>query len=94
MSGFRSWLEHNRFDPDNPEYNFGYHSVGQVDLLGSFDTDRFQEVWSTLSRYLDIYQITAGDVTATYDYTWTDPDYYQQQINIMKPGYDYSTYRN
>jgi hypothetical protein len=91
MSGFRSWLERNGFDPDNTEYNFGYHPVGQVDLQGSFGTDNFQEVWPTLSRYLDIYQITAGDVTATYDYTWTDADYYQQQIDIMKPGYDYST---
>ena len=91
MSGFRSWLERNVFDPDCPEYNFGYHPVGQVDLKGSFGTDRFLEVWPTLSRYLDIYKITAGDVSATYDYTWTDPDYYQQQINVMKPGYDYST---
>ena len=91
MLGFRSWLERNRFNPDNPEYNFGYHPVGQVDLVGSFGTDNFQEVWPILSKYLDIYKITAGDVTATYDYTWTDPDYYQQQIDVMKPGYDYST---
>ena len=94
MSGFRLWLERNRFDPGNPEYNFGYHSVGQVDLKGSFGTDRFQEVWTILSQYLDIYQISAGDAVATFDYNWTDPDYYQQQINIMKPGYDYSACRN
>jgi hypothetical protein len=68
--------------------------VGQVDLLGSFGTNCFQKVWPILSKYLDIYQISAGDVSATYDYTWTDPDYYQQQIDIMKPGYDYSTKGN
>ena len=91
MKGFRAWLEQNRFNPDNPEYNFGYHLVGQVDLKGSFGTDNYQQIWTILSQYLDIYKIAAGDVTATYDYTWTDPDYYQQQIDVMKPGYDYST---
>ena len=94
MSGFRSWLEHNRFDPNNPEYNFGYHPIGQVDLIKSFGTDNYQEVWPILSQYLDIYQISAGDAVATFDYNWTDSDYYQQQINIMRPGYDHSARRN
>ena len=94
MSGFRSWLKHNRFDPNNPEYNFGYHPIGQVDLIKSFGTDNYQEVWPILSQYLDIYQISAGDAVATFDYNWTDSDYYQQQINIMKPGYDHSARRN
>ena len=94
MSGFRSWLKHNRFDPNNPEYNFGYHPIGQVDLIKSFGTDNYQEVWPILSQYLDIYQISAGNAVATFDYNWTDSDYYQQQINIMKPGYDHSARRN
>jgi hypothetical protein len=91
MKGFRDWLHRNRFDAQNTEYNYGYHPVAQVELQRSFGTTNFREVWSILMRYLDIYKITAGDVSATYDYTWTDPDYYQQQINIMKPGYDYSS---
>ena len=91
MIGFRAWIERNGFDPTDPEYNFGYHPVGQVQLKESFGTDDYQQIWPVLSQHLDIYQITAGDITATYDYTWTDPDYYQQQIDIMKPGYDYST---
>ena len=37
--------------------------------------------------------ITAGAATATFDYTWSDPDYYEQQINRMIPGYDYSSGR-
>ena len=91
MTGFRAWLHRNRFDAQNTEYNYGYHPVGQVDLQGSFGTDDFREVWPILSKYLDIYKIQAGDISATYDYTWSDPDYYQQQINMMKPGYDYSS---
>ena len=91
MTGFREWLHRNRFDAQNNEYNYGYHSVGQVDLQGSFGTINFREVWQILNKYLDIYKITAGNTGATYDYTWTDPDYYQQQINRLKPGYDYSS---
>jgi len=91
MKGFRAWLHRNRFDAQNAEYNYGYHPVAQVELQSSFGTTNFREVWPILSRYLDIYKITAGDVSATYNYTWSDPDYYQQQINMMKPGYDYSS---
>ena len=91
MTGFRAWLHRNRFDAQNTEYNYGYHSVGQVDLQSSFGTTDFRKVWPILSKYLDIYKIQAGDISATYDYTWSDPDYYQQQINMMKPGYDHSS---
>jgi len=91
MKGFRDWLHRNRFDAQNTEYNYGYHPVGQVDLQGSFGTTDFREVLPILSKYLDIYKIIAGNVSATYDYTWSDPDYYQQQIDMMKPGYDYSS---
>ena len=91
MTGFRAWLHRNRFDAQNVEYNYGYHPVGQVELLSSFGTTDFREVWPILSKYLDIYKITAGDISATYEYTWSDPDYYQQQIDMMKPGYDYSS---
>jgi hypothetical protein len=91
MTGFRAWLHRNRFDTQNTEYNYGYHPVGQVDLQGSFGTTNFREVWPILSNHLDIYKIEAGNITATYDYAWTDTDYYQQQINKMKPGYDYSS---
>jgi len=91
MIGFREWLHRNRFDTQNTEYNYGYHPVGQVDLQGSFGTTDFKEIWQILSNHLDIYRIETDSISATYDYTWTDPDYYQQQINRLKPGYDYSS---
>ena len=91
MNGFREWLHRNRFDAQNTEYNYGYHTVGQVDLQSSFGTDDFKEICAILSEYLDIYKIEAGDASAIYDYAWTDSDYYQQQINRLKPGYDYSS---
>lgn len=90
---FGVWLEKNGFDPTDPQFNFGYHPVGQVALLESFGTTDGQVILSILSKYLDIYSISTGDVTAVYDYTWTDADYYQQQIDRLKPGYDYSSSR-
>ena len=92
LSGFREWLGRNGFDLANKEYNYGYHPVGQVALLESFGTTNFQDIWPVLSTHLDIYKIQAGEVSATYNYTWTDADYYEQQIAKLKPGYDYSSY--
>ena len=93
MAGFREWLVRNRFDLEDVEFNYGYHPVGQVELAKSFGTTEYQQVWPVLSKYLDIHSITAGPVTAVYDYAWTDADYYQQQIEMLKPGYDYSSRR-
>lgn len=90
---FGAWLEKNGFDPSDTQYNYGYHPVGQVALLESFGANDFETILPILSKYLDIYSISAGNVTAVYDYTWTDADYYQQQIERLKPGYDYSSRR-
>lgn len=96
LSGFREWLGRNGFDVDNKEYNYGYHPIGQVALLESFGTTDFREVWSILSKHLDIYAIACDDgsgniLRSVYPYTWTDTDYYEQQIAKLKPGYDYSS---
>ena len=93
MMVFREWLHRNRFDAQNTEYNYGYHPVGQVNLQSSFGTTNFREICPILSKYLDILSIEAGDARAVYDYTWTDADYYTQQIERLKPGYDFSSRR-
>lgn len=93
LAGFRDWLGRNGFDVNNTEYNFGYHPIGQVNLQESFGTTNFREVWPILSKYLDISKITAGNVSSSYNYTWTDTDYYTQQIERLTPGYDYSSRR-
>lgn len=96
MVGFRDWLVRNGFDLDDTQFNYGYHPVGQVLLQESFGTSDFREIWTILSRYLDIVQITCDDghgnvLRSVYPYTWTDKDYYEQQIEKLKPGYDYSS---
>ena len=93
MDGFSEWLIQNGFAHENTEYNYGYHQVGQVDLLASFGTCTVEEVWAQLGKYSDIYSICTGDIVAIYDYTWTDKNYYTQQIERLKPGYDYSSRR-
>lgn len=98
LSGFRDWLGRNGFDVEDTLYNYGYHPVGQVSLQESFGTTNYSDVWPILSKYLDIQGITTDDghgnvLRAVYPYTWTDPDYYQQQIDRLKPGYDYSSRR-
>lgn len=91
MAGFRDWLGRNGFDVDDPQYNYGYHPVGQVNLEESFGSSDFKQVWPILQQHLDIYRIQAGDTSAVYNYNYADRDYYEQQINRLKPGYDYSS---
>jgi hypothetical protein len=98
MAGFREWLERNGFSTVDPQYNYGYHPVGQVDLQASFGTTHYRDVWPILSKYLDIAAITCNDgrggiLRSVYPYSWSDRDYYDQQIEKLKPGYDYSSRR-
>ena len=90
---FKSWLVENGLDPLDPRLSLGYLSIGEIDFQASFGTDDPYTVWDKLSDHLDIYAIEVNGVKAIFDYCWSDPDYKQQQINIMRPGYDYSSSR-
>jgi hypothetical protein len=65
--------------------------LGQVDILNSFGTMHYQDIWNILSNHLDIYCIEVDGVKQTYNYCWTDDNYKQQQIDQLRPGYDYQT---
>jgi len=96
MGGFRDWLVRNGFSLQDTEYNYGYHPVGQVDLQQSFGTTNYREVWPILSKHLDVVQISCDDgsgnvLRSVYPYSWSDSDYYEQQIDLLKSGYDYSS---
>jgi hypothetical protein len=65
--------------------------VGQVQLQQSFGTTDYQLIWDILGSHLDIYKIEIDGVSGTFDYCWTDVDYKQKQIDMMRPGYDYSS---
>ena len=90
---FRGWLEENGRDPADSRLSLGYLPIGQVDLRASFGTTDYKTIWEILGSHLDIYRIEVDGVTNTFDYCWSDADYKQQQIDMMKPGYDYSSRR-
>ena len=88
---FRSWLIHNGLDPEDTGLSLGYLPLGQVDTMSAFGTQDPISVWQIMANYLDIYTITVDGVTQCYDYTWADADYQQRQIDMMRPGYDYTS---
>ena len=90
---FQTWMHKNGKDHQDPQLSCGYLPIGQVDLLSSFGTTDSQTIWNMLSSHLDIYKIEVDGVSNTFDYSWADTDYKQMQIDMMKPGYDYSSSR-
>lgn len=88
---FRQWLTENNLDYTDTDLSLGYMPIGQVNLKESFGTEDYQTIWNILGSHLDIYKIEVNDVSATYEYCWTDKNYKQMQIDMMKPGYDFSS---
>lgn len=80
---FREWLAANNFDPDDKSLTIGHPKVAQVDLVRSFGTINYQEIWSQLSQHQDVYRISTSMAHATYQYRWSDPDYDLQQIRKL-----------
>jgi len=88
---FKRWLKSNGRDPQDSKLSLGYLAIGQVDLQRSFETTEYQKIWDILSNHLDIYSIEIDGIKNIFDYCWSDSNYKQMQIDIMKPGYDYSS---
>lgn len=88
---FKTWLLDNNLDPQDPKLSLGYLPIGQVDLQRSFGTTDMFEIWEKLSSHLDIFSIEIDGVRNEFNYCWNDSDYQQQQIDMMRPGYDYSS---
>jgi hypothetical protein len=49
-----------------------------------------QKVWDCFNRYPDVYEIKTGKMNCVFDYHWSDADYEQKQIEILRPGYIYT----
>jgi hypothetical protein len=90
---FKQWLINNNLDPNDPKLSLGYLPIGEIDLITSFGTTKQEIIWSKLSNYLDVYSIEVDGVKNTFDYCWTDSDHKQRQIDMMRPGYDFSSRR-
>jgi len=84
LNEFREWLVKNQFDPEDKLLTIGHPKIAQVDLLRSFGTTDYKQIWTQLTAHLDVYKIRTAESAATYEYNWTDPDYDQQQIRKLK----------
>jgi hypothetical protein len=74
----------NNFDPEDKSLTIGHPQVAQVDLLRSFGTTDYEAIWQQLAQYLDVYKIQTSRAAATYSYRWSDPDYQNKQIEVLK----------
>lgn len=83
LTDFRTWLIDNGFDPEDKSLTIGHPQVGQVDLLRSFGTEDYQQIWRQLNTRLDVHAIRTSTASAVYEYAWSDPDYMEKQIKCL-----------
>ena len=80
LAEFRTWLEANGFDPEDPALTIGHPQVGQVDLERSFGTRDHAAIWASLSSHMDVATVRTTTSSATYEYHWADTDYIKRMI--------------
>jgi hypothetical protein len=91
IAPFYQWLESNGLDKNNTALSLGHLPIGQVLLKESFGTENWEEIWPMLEQHLDIYSVEVNGHKATYDYVWSDSEYNQLQIDMLRPGYKHSS---
>lgn len=88
QDAFKLWLVENGFNPDDLSLSLGYLEIGKINLELSFGTTDIAKIWEIMGNYLDIFSLESDGEHAIYDYSWTDKDHEQRQINYLKPGYN------
>ena len=84
LANFRTWLVNNSLDPEDRLLTIGHPQVGQVDLIRSFGTENYREIWAQLNTRLNVTAIRTSTAQVTYPYCWSDSDYLQQQIKSLQ----------
>ena len=84
LAEFAQWLELNGFDPTNKALTIGHPQVAQVDLMRSFGTEDPESIWAQMQTHLDVYSVRTSHARATYEYHWSDADFADRQIKIIK----------
>jgi hypothetical protein len=87
LQEFRDWLIVNGFDPEDKSLTIGHPQVALVDLIRTFGTTDYQQIWNQLNNFQDVYRISIGSTVAVYDYRWSDVDFKQRQIDIIAKGH-------
>jgi hypothetical protein len=84
LRNFGEWLINNGFDPDDKSLTIGHPRVGQVNLMQSFGTENYVDIWKVLNTHLDVFSIKTSDAYVEYTYNWNDTDYMEQQIRSTR----------
>jgi hypothetical protein len=88
---FKLWLKENGYDWNNPQLALGYIKIGQVDLVNSFGTDQFLDIYKQMIDCLNIDRIELigpTNITAEYKYTLSDSNWKELQIEELRKGYE------
>ena len=83
LKEFREWLTANDIDPEDKALTIGHPQIGQVDLLRSFGTEDYREIWRQLNTHLDVHAVRTSTASAVYEYCWSDTDYMEKQIKCL-----------
>ena len=83
LAEFREWLTANAIDPEDRALTIGHPQIGQVDLLRSFGTEDYREIWRQLNTHLDVHAVRTSTASAVYEYCWSDTDYMEKQIKCL-----------
>ena len=83
LKEFREWLTANDIDSEDKALTIGHPQIGQVDLLRSFGTEDYREIWQQLNTHLNVHAVRTSTVSAVYEYCWSDTDYMEKQIKCL-----------
>lgn len=83
LDSFRQWLTNNGLDPDDKNLTIGHPQIGQVDLMRSFGTEDYKEIWAQLNQRLNVVSVRTSDAAAEYNYCWSDADFADRQIKAL-----------
>ncbi len=87
MDLYRQWLSENNYEWSDPKLSLGYIKIGQVDLLKSFKTTNFQDIYKFLKDNLNIKKIKSIGAECEYPYSLESDDWKQIQMEGLKSGY-------
>ena len=92
MDDYRSWLNDNGYDWEDPKLSLGYIKIGQVDLQRTFGAGAtFEQIYETMSNNLNITSIKTMSnrtIECAYPYTLDSDDWRQIQMEGLRKGYE------
>ena len=83
LKEFGEWLAVNGINPEDKSLTIGHPQVAQVDLLRSFGTEDYRQIWHQLNTHLNVHAVRTSAASAVYEYCWSDADYMEKQIKCL-----------